>query len=45
MKHNLVEKYTKMGFLDGVETDKNELRQVYENSLNFLIGIGEDKLS
>lgn len=44
MSENLVEKYTKMGFLDGVETSKDELSQVYEDSLNFLIEIGEDKL-
>jgi len=44
MSENLVDKYSNMGFLDGVETDKDKLSQIYENSLNFLIEIGEDKL-
>lgn len=41
----LVEKYEKMYFLEGIPSeDKEELSQLYEDFTNFLITIGEDNL-
>lgn len=44
-KKELVEKYEKMYFLEGVANeDKEELSQLYEDFTNFLINIGEENL-
>jgi hypothetical protein len=44
-KKELVEKYEKMYFLEGIpEEDKLELAQLYEDFTKFLINIGEDNL-
>jgi hypothetical protein len=45
MKNELVEKYEKMYFLEGIpEENKEELSKLYEDFTNFLIKIGEDNL-
>ena len=45
VKKELVEKYEKMSFLEGIpDEDKEELSQLYENFTNFLITIGEENL-
>ena len=48
MKHinkELVEKYEKMYFLEGIpDEDKEELSQLYEDFTKYLITVGEDNL-
>jgi hypothetical protein len=46
MKKELVDKYEKMYFLENVEeSKKEELSELFENFTNFLLKIGEEKLS
>ncbi len=45
VKKELVEKYEKMFFLEGIpDEDKEELSQLYEDFTNFLIKVGEENL-
>jgi hypothetical protein len=45
LKKELVEKYEKMSFLEGIpDENKEELSQLYEDFTNFLINIGEENL-